>query len=139
MNYYKVKFLKDNQPQGRPYTYAFNGELSAGDKVELPNGKHGVVEGVADMKEVEKFGVDRIKEIVGKCVEPESGLKIGDKVVMNDKYHVSEKNKGKVFTVRSEPQKISGTMCVWLEGYSGCYAADGLDKYEESANEAESM
>lgn len=70
MNYYKVKFLKDNQPQGRPYTYAFNGELSAGDKVELPNGKHGVVDGVADMEEVEKFGMDRIKKIMGKCVEP---------------------------------------------------------------------
>lgn len=70
MNYYKVKFLKGNQPQGRPYTYAFDGELSAGDKVELPNGKHGVVEGVAVMEEVEKFGTDRIKEIVGKYVEP---------------------------------------------------------------------
>lgn len=69
MNYYKVKFLKGNQPQGRPYTYAFNGELSAGDKVELPNGKHGIVEGVADTKEVEKFGVDKIKEIVGKYEE----------------------------------------------------------------------
>lgn len=69
MNYYKVKFLKDGQPQGRPYTYAFNGELSAGDKVELPNGKHGVVECVADMGEVEKFGADRIKEIVGKYEE----------------------------------------------------------------------
>lgn len=137
MNYYKVKFLKNNQPQGRPYTYAFDGELSAGDKVELTDGKHGVVEGVADMKEVEKFGVDRIKEIVGKCVESESGLKIGDKVVMNDKYHVSDKNKGKVFTVRSEPQEVGGTLCIWLEGYSSCYAVDGLDKYEESANEAE--
>lgn len=69
MNYYKVKFLKNNQPQGGPYTYAFDGELSAGDKVELPNGKHGVVEGVADMEEVEKFGADRIKEIAGKCLE----------------------------------------------------------------------
>lgn len=70
MNYYKVKFLKGNQPQGKPYTYAFNGELSAGDKVELPNGKHGVVEGVADMEEVERFGADKIKKIVGKYVEP---------------------------------------------------------------------
>lgn len=69
MNYYKVKFLKDSQPQGRPYTYAFNGELFAGDKVELPNGKHGVVDGVAGMEEVEQFGMDKIKEIVGKCLE----------------------------------------------------------------------
>ena len=28
-------------------------------------------------------------------------MKIGDKVVMNDKYKVSDKNKGKVFVVRS--------------------------------------
>lgn len=69
MNYFKIRFLKDNQPKGRPYTYAFNGELSAGDKVELPNGKHGIVEGVADMEEVERYGADKIKEIVGKYEE----------------------------------------------------------------------
>lgn len=28
-----------------------------------------------------------------------SNINIGDKVVMNDKYHVSEANKGKIFTV----------------------------------------
>jgi len=53
-------------------------------------------------------------------------LNIKDKVVMNDKYHVSEKNKDKEFVVRTEPQDVCGTMCVWLEGFSGCYAADGL-------------
>ncbi len=30
-------------------------------------------------------------------------LKPGDRVVMNDNYHVSEENKGKVWTVCSEP------------------------------------
>ena len=54
-------------------------------------------------------------------------LKIGDKVIMNDKYYVSEQNKGKIFTVRTEPQKVCGKMCVWLEDYRGCYAADGLE------------
>lgn len=58
-------------------------------------------------------------------------LKVGDKVVMNNKYRVAEQNKGKVFTVRAEPQEVGGTMCVWLENYRGCYAADGLDKVEE--------
>ena len=49
-------------------------------------------------------------------------MKIGDKVVMNDKYKVSDKNKGKVFVVRSNPWNVSGTQCVLLEGYSGGYA-----------------
>ena len=52
----------------------------------------------------------------------------GDRVVMNNKYYVSEKNKGKVFIVRTEPQKVCGTLSVWLEGYRGCYAEDGLTK-----------
>lgn len=58
-------------------------------------------------------------------------LKVRDKVVMNDKYHVSEKNKGKVFTVRTEPQEVCGTLSVWLENFSGCYAVDGLTKVEQ--------
>ena len=54
-------------------------------------------------------------------------IKVGDKVVMNENYIVPEKNKGKVFTVSSNPKMICGTMCVWLEGYKGCYAIDGLN------------
>lgn len=50
----------------------------------------------------------------------------GDRVVMNDKYYVSESNRGKVFIVTTDPQEVSGTMCVWLEGFRGCYAVDGL-------------
>lgn len=55
-------------------------------------------------------------------------LKQGDKVVMNDKYRVSDVNKGKEFIVKTVPQKVCGTLCVWLEGYRGCYAVDGLTK-----------
>ena len=55
-------------------------------------------------------------------------LKIDDKVVMNDKYHVSEKNNGVVFTVRSKPFNCCGTMVVLLENYRGGYAVDGLTK-----------
>lgn len=58
-------------------------------------------------------------------------LKIGDKVIMNDRYRVSEKNKGKVFVVRSEPFEIGGTECVLLEDYRGGYAMDGLTKVVE--------
>jgi hypothetical protein len=53
-------------------------------------------------------------------------MKIGSKVVMNNKYHVSEQNKGKVFTVISEPWNVCGTLVVKLEGYRGGYAVDGL-------------
>ena len=55
-------------------------------------------------------------------------LNIDDKVIMNAKYPVSEKNKGKVFVVRSEPFEICGTECVLLEDYRGGYAMDGLTK-----------
>ena len=58
-------------------------------------------------------------------------MKIGDRVVMNNKYHVNEKNKGKVWTVRSEPWECCGTHVVLLEGKSGGYAVDGLDSVEE--------
>ena len=53
-------------------------------------------------------------------------MKIGDKVIMNDKYVVVGKNKGKVFIVCSEPWDVCGTECVLLEDYRGAYAVDGL-------------
>ena len=56
--------------------------------------------------------------------------KIGDKVVMTDKYYVSEENKGKIFTVRSEPWEVCGTTVVLLEGIRGGYAVDGLREVE---------
>ncbi len=59
-------------------------------------------------------------------------MKIGDKVVMNDKFYVSEENKGRVWTVRSEPWKCSGTLVVLLDGKSDGYAVDGLDIIEEA-------
>lgn len=55
-------------------------------------------------------------------------LSVGDKVVMNNKYHVPEKYEGKVFTVTAGPQEVCGTRSVWLAGYRGCYAEDGLSK-----------
>mgnify|MGYP000103819224 CR=1 FL=1 len=64
-----------------------------------------------------------------------ANLKIGDKVIMNDKYWVSAENKGKVWTVDSEPWECCGTTVVKLEGKAGGYAVDGLDlmpKYIDS-------
>ena len=54
-------------------------------------------------------------------------INIGDIVVMNSKYWVSDKNKGKEFKVKSEPWDLCGTMVILLDGYRGGYALDGLD------------
>ena len=54
------------------------------------------------------------------------GMEIGDQVIMNGNYYVPEKNRGKVFTVRSRPFTVCGTVCVLREDYCGSYAADGL-------------
>jgi len=62
-------------------------------------------------------------------------MKIGDKVVMNNKYRVSEENKGKVWTVRSEPWEVCGMLVVLLEGRSGGYAVDGLDIVEVASGD----
>lgn len=53
-------------------------------------------------------------------------MTVGDRVIMNGNYYVPERNRGKVFTVRSRPFAVSGTLCVLLDGYPGGYAADGL-------------
>ena len=58
-------------------------------------------------------------------------MKPGDKVTMNDNYHVSKADKEKVWTVKSEPWNCCGTMDVKLEGKSGGYAVDGLNLLEE--------
>lgn len=58
-------------------------------------------------------------------------IKIGDRVVMNDKYFVSKENKEKIWTVRSNPWNCCGTTVVLLEGKSGGYAIDGLNVVEK--------
>ena len=59
-----------------------------------------------------------------------NNLKIGDKVTMNNKYHVTEYNKNKIWTVCSDPWVCSGTTVILLEGKSCGYAVDGLIKLE---------
>ena len=67
MHFYKVKFLKNGQAQGRAYTYKSSLDLMPGDKVELPNGSYGVVlDEPVDMAWVEAYGEDKLKEIVKK-------------------------------------------------------------------------
>ena len=60
---------------------------------------------------------------------------IGDKVKMNNNYHVSEENKEKVWTVRSEPWMCCGRMVIKLEGKAGGYAVDGLDLVKRAEND----
>ena len=69
-----------------------------------------------------------MKQKQTKTAKQAEEIKIGDYVTMNDRYRVSEKNKGRVFKVVSEPQDIGGTTCVFLDDYRGAYAADGLTK-----------
>lgn len=138
MNYIKAKFLKGDKPSGRAYTYRAEEELNPGDMVTDAKGsKLVVVDEPVDSAWIMAFGADKLA-VVGKYVEPTT-LKIGDKVIANGKYGSVEENKGKIFTVRSEPFSVCGTESVLLEEYSGCCAVDGLDKCEESANEAEPM
>ncbi len=67
MNFFKVKFLKNGQAQGRSYTYKSSLELAPGDKVELPGGKHGVVmDEPVEMTWVEAYGEENLKKIVRK-------------------------------------------------------------------------
>lgn len=66
-------------------------------------------------------------------------MNIGDKVIMNDKYVVEKKNRDKVFRVRSELFDVSGTECVLLEGYRGCYAVDGLSLVEKRMTSKETV
>ena len=60
--------------------------------------------------------------------EVEKMIRKGDKVIMNGKYYVSEKNIDKEFIVTTEPTEVCGTLSVWLEEFRGCYAVDGLTK-----------
>lgn len=53
---------------------------------------------------------------------------------MNNKYLVSEKDKSKIWTVRSNPWNCCGTIVVLLEGKSGGYAIDGLNIIEGKEN-----
>lgn len=57
-------------------------------------------------------------------------LIMGDKVKMNEKYHVKAEDKDRIFEVRSEPWMCCGTEVVALYGKAGGYAVDGLEKVD---------
>lgn len=56
-------------------------------------------------------------------------FEIGDKVKLNDKYHVNVEDRDRIFEVRSNPRRgLNGKEFVALYGKSGGYAVDGLEK-----------
>ena len=72
MQYIKAKFMKDDNPTGRAYTYACATDVKPGDIITNDKGSKltGVDEKV-DMAWVEAYGVDKVG-VVKKYVEPES-------------------------------------------------------------------
>lgn len=65
----KVKFIKNEKPLGREYTYRSQIPLNVGDTVELPSGGIGTVTEIDVPKESVKAYAEKIKEIVGKKEE----------------------------------------------------------------------
>ena len=67
----KVKFLKDGQETGRPYTYFSNEVVAVDDTVQINESAKGVVTEVdVPESEIEAFK-DKVKTIVRKVVEEE--------------------------------------------------------------------
>ncbi len=75
MQYIKAKFLKQDKPSGRAYTYRTEDDIKSGDIVTDSKGsKLVVLEEPADMTWVETYGADRVA-VVKKYVEPEKSRK----------------------------------------------------------------
>ena len=72
----KVKFLKDNQPTGRPYSYYSNDVVAVGDTVQINESAKGVVAEI-DVPEIEiEAFKSSVKTIVGKVVETVESYRI---------------------------------------------------------------
>ena len=70
MKFIKAKFMKDNQPSGRSYTYRCKDDVKAGDIVTNGKGSKLVVaDEEVDMAWVEAYGADKIG-VVKKYEEP---------------------------------------------------------------------
>ena len=72
MKFIKVKFLKNGAPRGMAYTFRcpIGVEVVPGDIVKIDSAKHGVVvAGAIDENFVKSYGVEKIKEIIGKVEE----------------------------------------------------------------------
>jgi hypothetical protein len=68
----KVKFLKDNQPTGREYTYSSPEPVGKGDIVQINDSARGIVTDIDINEKDLSFPIDKIKEIKGKVESEES-------------------------------------------------------------------
>lgn len=69
MNLIKVKFLKNEVPTGRDYTYESDVPVAVGDTVQIDEKRKGVVTVVeVEESEIEPFK-DKVKSIVGLAKE----------------------------------------------------------------------
>lgn len=81
MNLIKVRFLKDNQPTGKAYTYDSPVAVKPGDIVQINSSATGVVVEVNVPEEEVAAFRDKVKSIVGLVVEkekPESMEELGE-------------------------------------------------------------
>lgn len=71
MQFIKAKFMKDNQPTGRAYTYKTDDDVKVGDFVTNDKGsKLIVVDEPVDSAWIMAYGADKLG-VVKKYVEPE--------------------------------------------------------------------
>lgn len=71
MQYIKAKFMKDDKPTGRSYTYACKTDVKPGDIVTNDKGsKLTVVDEPVDAAWIMAYGADKVS-VVKKYVEPE--------------------------------------------------------------------
>lgn len=71
MQFIKAKFMKNNEPTGRVYTYACETEVKPGDIVTNDKGSNlTVVDEPVDAAWIKAYGVEKVG-IVKKYVEPE--------------------------------------------------------------------
>lgn len=76
MQFIKAKFMKDNQPSGRSYTYRCEDDVKVDDIVTNDKGsKLVVVDEEVDMAWVETYGADKIG-VVKKYVSEEPKIKV---------------------------------------------------------------
>lgn len=71
MQFIKAKFMKDNQPTGRAYTYKTDDDVKVGDIITNDKGsKLIVVDEPVDSAWIMAYGADKLS-VVKKYVEPE--------------------------------------------------------------------
>lgn len=78
-------------------------------------------------KETEQTVSDEFSDICRETYRPRiPNIHVGDQVIMNNHYEVSNDHKGVIWTVTAGPKFINGKRCMQLKGYKDWYPVDGL-------------